>query len=202
MAGQASISTDILARYAADAAREVEGVRGLAESSIPGRRGVRVATGEGSVHVELHLAVDWGASLPRLGRERAGAGARRTCAAWPTSRSRSWTSSSTKSGRGRDADRRADGPTLETAPAVCHECIWWQTRNGRSTDKRKWVREAEGEWGAWGTVYYDDDGGCSARCSTGRRRSSRAPPSFPPVRPATTPCSSPAPTSPIRRGHG
>ncbi len=69
MAGQASISTDILARYAADAAREVEGVRGLAESSIPGRRGVRVATGEGSVHVELHLAVAWGASLPRLGRE-------------------------------------------------------------------------------------------------------------------------------------
>ena len=50
------------------------------------------------------------------------------------------------------------GATLETAPAVCHECIWWQTRNGRSTDKRKWIREAEGEWGAWGTVYYDDDG--------------------------------------------
>jgi hypothetical protein len=50
------------------------------------------------------------------------------------------------------------GLTLETAPAVCHECIWWQTRNGRTTDKRKWVREAEGEWGPWGTVYYDDDG--------------------------------------------
>jgi len=50
------------------------------------------------------------------------------------------------------------GVTLETAPSVCHECIWWQTRNGRSTEKRKWIRDAEGEWGAWGTVYYDDDG--------------------------------------------
>ncbi len=50
------------------------------------------------------------------------------------------------------------GATLETAPSVCHECIWWQTRSGRSADKRKWIREAEGEWGAWGTVYRDDDG--------------------------------------------
>jgi uncharacterized alkaline shock family protein YloU len=68
MSGQASISTDILARYAADAAREVEGVRGLAESAIPGRRGVRVATDEGAVRVELHLAAEWGAALPELGR--------------------------------------------------------------------------------------------------------------------------------------
>jgi uncharacterized alkaline shock family protein YloU len=69
MAGQASISTDILARYAADAACEVEGVRGLAESAIPGRRGVRVATEEGAVRVEVHLAVEWGASIPAVGRD-------------------------------------------------------------------------------------------------------------------------------------
>jgi hypothetical protein len=50
------------------------------------------------------------------------------------------------------------GATIETAPTVCHECIWWQTRNGRSADKRKWIRDAEDEWGAWGTVYHDDDG--------------------------------------------
>jgi hypothetical protein len=50
------------------------------------------------------------------------------------------------------------GLTLETAPSVCHECIWWQARSGRSTEKRKWIRDAEDEWGAWGTVYYDDDG--------------------------------------------
>ena len=62
------------------------------------------------------------------------------------------------------------GLTLETAPTVCHDCIWWQTRNGRSTDKRKWIREAEGDWGAWGTVYYDDDGRLlgSMQCGPGR----------------------------------
>jgi hypothetical protein len=50
------------------------------------------------------------------------------------------------------------GATLQGAPLVCHECIWWQMRSGRSIDKRKWIREAEEEWGAWGTVYHDDDG--------------------------------------------
>ena len=69
MEGQASISSDILARYAADAAQEVAGVRGVAESPLPGRRGVRVATEDGMVRVELHLAVEWGASIPAVGRE-------------------------------------------------------------------------------------------------------------------------------------
>lgn len=51
------------------------------------------------------------------------------------------------------------GATLETAPSVCHECVWWQSRNGRHTaDKRKWIERVEDEWGTWGTVYYDDDG--------------------------------------------
>jgi uncharacterized alkaline shock family protein YloU len=68
MAGQASISSDILARYAADAAQEVEGVRGLAESPLPGRRGVKVTASDGALRVELHLAVDWGASIPAVGR--------------------------------------------------------------------------------------------------------------------------------------
>jgi uncharacterized alkaline shock family protein YloU len=67
--GQASISADILARYAADAALEVAGVRGVSESPMPGRRGVRVVSDEGAVRVELHLAVDWGASIPELGRD-------------------------------------------------------------------------------------------------------------------------------------
>ncbi len=67
--GEASISADILARYAADAACEVAGVRGVAESPLPGRRGVRVVTDDGAVRVELHLAVDWGASIPELGRD-------------------------------------------------------------------------------------------------------------------------------------
>jgi hypothetical protein len=50
------------------------------------------------------------------------------------------------------------GATLPTAPTVCHECVWWQARAGRSLEKRRWIERAEEEWGAWGTVYYDDDG--------------------------------------------
>ena len=63
MEGQASISTDILARYAADAATAVEGVRGLV-----GRHGVKVEGESGSVRVELHLEVEWGAAIPDVGR--------------------------------------------------------------------------------------------------------------------------------------
>ncbi len=62
MDGQASISTEILGRYAADAAREIVGVRDL-----PGRGAVKVRDDDGQVRVELHLAVDWGASIPAIG---------------------------------------------------------------------------------------------------------------------------------------
>jgi uncharacterized alkaline shock family protein YloU len=68
MPGQASISTDILARYAADAAREVGGVRGLAESPLPHRHAVRITGRNGTVRIELHLVAEWGSSLPALGR--------------------------------------------------------------------------------------------------------------------------------------
>jgi hypothetical protein len=50
------------------------------------------------------------------------------------------------------------GATIVTAPTVCHDCVWWQARPGRSVEKRRWIERAEEEWGAWGTVYYDDDG--------------------------------------------
>jgi hypothetical protein len=50
------------------------------------------------------------------------------------------------------------GATLPDVAAVCHECIWWQTRSARKMDKRRWINNAEEEWGAWGSVYYDDDG--------------------------------------------
>jgi len=50
------------------------------------------------------------------------------------------------------------GATLPTAPAVCHECVFWQSRPGKSVDKRRWIEKAESEWGAWGTVYRDADG--------------------------------------------
>jgi hypothetical protein len=47
---------------------------------------------------------------------------------------------------------------LVDVPPVCHGCVWWQSPSGRATDKRRWIEKAETEWGAWGTVYYDDDG--------------------------------------------
>ena len=50
------------------------------------------------------------------------------------------------------------GATLSTTPTVCHDCVWWQARSGRSANKERWIERAEEEWGAWGTIYCDDDG--------------------------------------------
>jgi uncharacterized alkaline shock family protein YloU len=65
----ATISSDILASYAADAALEVEGVRGLVESTLHRHKGVRVLEEDGQVRVELHLAIEWGVSIPDVGRK-------------------------------------------------------------------------------------------------------------------------------------
>jgi hypothetical protein len=48
--------------------------------------------------------------------------------------------------------------TLETAPTVCHDCVWWQSRGNRSFDKDRWMEKVELDFGAFGTVYYDSDG--------------------------------------------
>jgi len=50
------------------------------------------------------------------------------------------------------------GATLATAPSVCHGCVWWQSRGSRRVEKPRWVERAEDEWGAWGTIYYDEKG--------------------------------------------
>jgi hypothetical protein len=50
------------------------------------------------------------------------------------------------------------GATLVTAPSVCQGCVWWQSRRDGVANKRRWIETAEEEWGAWGTIYYDDDG--------------------------------------------
>ena len=55
-----SISPDVVARYAADAAREVDGVARIVEGV---RKGIRVEGGE----IELHLCVRWGVSIPEVG---------------------------------------------------------------------------------------------------------------------------------------
>jgi hypothetical protein len=48
--------------------------------------------------------------------------------------------------------------TLRSAPSVCQSCVWWQSRRGRSADKARWMERAEDDWGAWGTIYEDDNG--------------------------------------------
>jgi hypothetical protein len=50
------------------------------------------------------------------------------------------------------------GVTLQEAPRVCHDCVWWQSESGRSADKERWIERAEYEWGPWGAIYRDDDG--------------------------------------------
>ena len=50
------------------------------------------------------------------------------------------------------------GATLQRAPSVCHECMFWQSRHGRPAAKPRWIERIEDEWGAWGALYEDDDG--------------------------------------------
>jgi uncharacterized alkaline shock family protein YloU len=69
MEGNASVATDVLASYAADAVMEVEGVAGLVESRLPRHGAVRVDGEDGAVRIELHLELAWGASAPEVGRE-------------------------------------------------------------------------------------------------------------------------------------
>ena len=166
---QATIATDILARYAADAAREVEGVRALA-----GRRGVRVS-GKGASRIELHVVADAGDLHSGVGRAVQAPRRASTSASMADVEPAS-VDVVVDAIENDAAHHRADGATLETAPSVCHECIWWQTRGGEERRQAQVdSRSTEDEWGAWGTVYHDDGRPlCSARCSTGRPSSSRA----------------------------
>ena len=69
MSGQSLISPDVLASYAADAALEVAGVRGLVGNALHRHEGVKVSREDGKVTVELHVTLDWGASAGTVGAE-------------------------------------------------------------------------------------------------------------------------------------
>jgi uncharacterized alkaline shock family protein YloU len=69
MSGHALISTDVLASYAADAARDVAGVHDLVGSALHRHEGVKVSREDGKVGVELHLSLDWGAAAGPVGAE-------------------------------------------------------------------------------------------------------------------------------------
>ena len=68
MEGSASVATDVLASYAADAAREVEGVAGLVEGRLPRQGAVRIS-GDDTATGELHLELAWGAPAQEVGQE-------------------------------------------------------------------------------------------------------------------------------------
>jgi uncharacterized alkaline shock family protein YloU len=68
MEGTASVAGDVLARYAADAAREVDGVAGLVEGRLPRQGAVRINAEDG-LTVELHLELASGASAQAVGAE-------------------------------------------------------------------------------------------------------------------------------------
>jgi uncharacterized alkaline shock family protein YloU len=68
MDGKASVATDVLASYAADAALEVEGVARLVDGRLPRHAAVRV-DGEDGARIELHVELAWGAPAPEVGAE-------------------------------------------------------------------------------------------------------------------------------------
>jgi uncharacterized alkaline shock family protein YloU len=69
MEGNASVAADVLASYAADAAREVEGVRGLVEGRLPRQGAVRIEETDGPATVVVHLELASGASVQTVGSE-------------------------------------------------------------------------------------------------------------------------------------
>jgi uncharacterized alkaline shock family protein YloU len=60
---QALISLDVLARYAGEAASEVDGVSALVQSRLHRHRGVVVSAGDDGIQVELHVAVRFGSAI-------------------------------------------------------------------------------------------------------------------------------------------
>ena len=46
--------------------------------------------------------------------------------------------------------------SLAGAPAVCRDCVFWQSKRGRSVAKARWAERVEDDWGAWGTLYHGE----------------------------------------------
>jgi uncharacterized alkaline shock family protein YloU len=67
--GQALISPEVLARYAADAAREVEGVRRVITGHLRRQQSVSVRVGEDGVHVQIPVVLEYGMPIAPVARE-------------------------------------------------------------------------------------------------------------------------------------
>jgi hypothetical protein len=46
--------------------------------------------------------------------------------------------------------------SIERAPPVCLDCVFWQSRSGRPAAKSRWAERIEEDWGPWGTLYHGD----------------------------------------------
>lgn len=57
----------MLAQYAADAARDVDGVDGLVGNALHRHDGVKIGRDGDRMSVELHVALQWGASASSVG---------------------------------------------------------------------------------------------------------------------------------------
>ena len=164
MEGHSLISADILASYAADAALEIDGVSRLVEGTRPRHHGVKITNDRrrrrgrapsrrrlGGQHPgRRRRRADPRGRVPRPdGRPHAGDGRRRRRRHRPAA------------GRRPDVPSRVAGltrGTIGTAPSVCRECVWWQSRGNKTASKERWIERVEEESGEWGTIYYDDDG--------------------------------------------
>lgn len=69
MEGRALISPEVLARYAADAAREVEGVRRVVTGHLRRQPGVRVEMNDAGVLVRVPVAMQYGIPIAPVARE-------------------------------------------------------------------------------------------------------------------------------------
>lgn len=48
--------------------------------------------------------------------------------------------------------------SLEQGPPVCLDCVFWQSRAGRTVEKSRWAQRVEEGFGAWGAFYREEDG--------------------------------------------
>ncbi|MGD0167772.1 MAG: Asp23/Gls24 family envelope stress response protein [Gaiellaceae bacterium] len=69
MEDQALISPEVLACYAADAAREVEGVLRVVGGHLHRQAGVKVEIGEGGVFLHVPVALGYGTVIAPVARE-------------------------------------------------------------------------------------------------------------------------------------
>ena len=46
--------------------------------------------------------------------------------------------------------------SIDGAPPVCVDCVFWQSRAGRPAAKSRWAERVESGWGAFGTLYREE----------------------------------------------